>query len=68
MQRKVEALWAAIERAMDSGDWRASPSKLCDWCAHKSLCPAFGGTPPPLPALRGPDQISRDQVRLATTP
>ena len=49
MQRKVEALWAAIERAMNTGDWRASPSKLCDWCAHKALCPAFGGTPPALP-------------------
>jgi putative RecB family exonuclease len=49
MQRKVEALWLAIERAMDSGDWRARPSALCTWCAHQSLCPEFGGTPPPLP-------------------
>jgi putative RecB family exonuclease len=49
MQRKVEALWLAIERAMDSGDWRASKSALCSWCAHKALCPAWGGTPPPLP-------------------
>ncbi len=49
MQRKVEALWLAIERAMDSGDWRARPSALCSWCAHQSLCPEFGGTPPPLP-------------------
>ena len=49
MQRKVEALWIAIERAMASGDWRASRSALCSWCAHKALCPAWGGTPPPLP-------------------
>jgi putative RecB family exonuclease len=49
MQRKVEALWTAIERAMESGDWRARPSALCAWCAHQSLCPEFGGTPPPLP-------------------
>ena len=49
MQRKVEALWLAIERAMESGDWRARPSALCAWCAHQSLCPEFGGTPPPLP-------------------
>jgi len=49
MQRKVEALWIAIERAMDSGDWRASRSALCSWCAHKALCPEWGGTPPPLP-------------------
>jgi putative RecB family exonuclease len=51
MQRKVEALWTAIERAMESGDWRARPSALCAWCAHQSLCPEFGGTPPPLPVV-----------------
>ncbi len=48
-ERKVAALWKAIERAADAGDWRARPSKLCDWCNHKALCPEFGGTPPPLP-------------------
>jgi putative RecB family exonuclease len=53
MERKLEALWAAIERAHDTGDWRPSPSRLCDWCAHRSLCPAWGGTPPPLPADGG---------------
>ncbi len=50
MQRKIEALWTAIERAMEAGDWRARPSALCTWCAHQSLCPEWGGTPPPLPA------------------
>ena len=49
MERKVDALWAAIQRAIGSGDWRASPSALCQWCAHQALCPAWGGTPPPLP-------------------
>ena len=49
-QRKLEALWAAISRARDAGDWRARPSKLCSWCRHKELCPEFGGTPPPLPS------------------
>jgi len=48
-ERKVEAIWHAIRRAEESGDWRPNPSKLCDWCAHHALCPAFGGTPPPLP-------------------
>jgi len=48
-ERKVLALWAAISRATERGDWRASPSRLCDWCEYKALCPAFGGTPPPLP-------------------
>jgi putative RecB family exonuclease len=48
-ERKLVALWQAIRAAEESGDWRPSPSKLCSWCAHQSLCPAFGGTPPPLP-------------------
>jgi putative RecB family exonuclease len=48
-ERKLGALWSAIERATASGDFRPRPSRLCDWCAHRSLCPAFGGTPPPLP-------------------
>lgn len=48
-ERKVQALWAAIERAATEGDWRPSPSRLCDWCSFRDLCPAHGGTPPPLP-------------------
>ncbi|MFN8168812.1 MAG: PD-(D/E)XK nuclease family protein [Candidatus Nanopelagicales bacterium] len=53
-ERKVKALWAAIQRAHETGDWRHSPSRLCDWCDHQSRCPAFGGTPPPLPVLPVP--------------
>jgi putative RecB family exonuclease len=49
-ERKVKALWEAIERARTAGDWRPRPGRLCEWCAHKALCPEFGGTPPPLPA------------------
>lgn len=48
-ERKVEAVWHAIRRAQESGDWRPNPSRLCDWCAHQAICPAWGGTPPPLP-------------------
>jgi putative RecB family exonuclease len=50
-ERKVEAIWAAIQRATEKGDWRPNPTRLCDWCDHQSLCPAFGGTPPELPEL-----------------
>ncbi len=49
-ERKVEALWQAIVTAQETGDWRPQRSALCDWCAHRSICPAWGGTPPPLPA------------------
>lgn len=49
-ERKIQALWVAIERAARTGDWRPRTSRLCDWCHHQSVCPAFGGTPPELPA------------------
>jgi putative RecB family exonuclease len=48
-ERKVEALWRAIVSATETGDWRPSKSSLCGWCAHQSICPAWGGTPPPIP-------------------
>ena len=57
-ERKLEALWAAISRARDTGDWRPRPSRLCDWCRHKALCPEFGGTLPPLPERGQPGQVA----------
>ncbi len=48
-ERKVEAIWLAIQEAEASGTWLPSKSRLCSWCAHQAICPAFGGTPPPLP-------------------
>jgi putative RecB family exonuclease len=49
-ERKLEALWQAIKQAQDTGDWRPNRSAMCGWCAHQSICPEWGGTPPPLPA------------------
>ncbi len=49
VERKIKALWKAIETAAETGDWQPRTSKLCDWCDHRALCPAWGGTPPPLP-------------------
>lgn len=49
-ERTLKAIWVAIARAAEAGDFRPSPSRLCDWCDHQSRCPAFGGTPPPFPA------------------
>ncbi len=48
-ERKLKALWQAIEHAATTGDWRPRTSRLCDWCDHRALCPAWGGTPPELP-------------------
>ncbi|WP_370354593.1 RecB family exonuclease [Catenulispora sp. EB89] len=47
-ERKLAALWTAIRAAAERGEWRPNPSRLCDWCDHKALCPAYGGTPPAL--------------------
>ena len=58
-ERKVEAIWRAIRAAEESGEWQPSPGRLCDWCAHQALCPAFGGTPPPLP---GPALVEEARV------
>jgi putative RecB family exonuclease len=49
-ERTLQAIWKAIAHASLTGDFRPSPSRLCDWCSHQALCPAKGGTPPPFPA------------------
>ncbi|HEY0774633.1 MAG TPA: recombinase RecB, partial [Nocardioidaceae bacterium] len=51
-ERKVEALWKAIDLALQTGVWRPRRSARCGWCAHQALCPEFGGTPPDLPVLQ----------------
>jgi putative RecB family exonuclease len=45
LERKVRAIWSAVERACERDDFRPKPSRLCDWCAFKAYCPAFGGDP-----------------------
>jgi putative RecB family exonuclease len=53
-ERNLLALWQAIKRATEAKEFRPQPSKLCGWCSHQAVCPAFGGTPPPFPAPRKP--------------
>jgi putative RecB family exonuclease len=60
-ERKVQALWEAIRTAQESGDWQPRRSGLCGWCAHRPICPEWGGTPPPLPAS-GPGGPGHRQV------
>ena len=64
-ERKVEAVWRAISRARETGDWRPQRSKLCDWCAHQAICPEWGGTPPPLPQ---PEDAAPQPVQEAALP
>ncbi|WP_408055285.1 RecB family exonuclease [Streptomyces paludis] len=49
VERKLLALWEAIERATVTGDWQPRRTKLCGWCDHQAVCPEFGGTPPVYP-------------------
>ena len=51
LQRRVGAIWSAVERACEREDFRPKPGKLCDWCAFKAHCPAFGGVVPVTPQL-----------------
>lgn len=48
-ERRVLALRDAIARAADAERFEPAPSRLCDWCSHRALCPAWGGSPPPIP-------------------
>ncbi len=54
-ERKLLALWAAIDQATQRREFLPRPSRLCDWCDHQALCPSFGGTPPPFPEVPSPD-------------
>lgn len=49
-ERTLQAIWAAIGKAVETGDFRPNRSRLCSWCDHQAFCPSFGGTPPPFPA------------------
>ncbi|WP_243653191.1 RecB family exonuclease [Pseudonocardia endophytica] len=47
--RLLEAIWAAVLLAGESGDFRPNPGRACRNCAFTELCPAWDGTPPPYP-------------------
>ncbi|PUA79322.1 RecB family exonuclease [Nocardioides currus] len=48
-ERKVEAVWRAIEECRATADWQPSRSRLCSWCSYQEHCPEFGGTVLPMP-------------------
>jgi putative RecB family exonuclease len=62
-EKTLMAIWRAIQSAGVTGDFRPNPSRLCNWCAHQAVCPAFGGTPPPYPGWpEQPDEGDADAV------
>ena len=60
-ERKLAAVWTAVERACEREDFRPNPGRLCDWCAFKAYCPSFGGDI----ALADAYRIDQEQQRLA---
>ncbi|HET9258008.1 MAG TPA: RecB family exonuclease [Pseudonocardiaceae bacterium] len=62
-ERTLAAIWSAIQRAARSGDFRPSPSRMCDWCDHQAYCPAFGGTPPPYPGWPDVSEAGTESAR-----
>jgi putative RecB family exonuclease len=41
MERQLEALWTAINRAIRTDNFPPRPGRLCDWCSFQEICPAF---------------------------
>jgi putative RecB family exonuclease len=48
-EKTLIAIWRAIQSAGQTGDFRPTASRLCQWCPHQAHCPLFGGTPPRYP-------------------
>jgi putative RecB family exonuclease len=65
-EKTLMAIWRAIQSAAPTGDFRPSPSRLCEWCPHQQHCPTFGGTPPPYPGW--PDVIAAQPISHPTEP
>ena len=50
---RTKAVWNAVEKACQTGDFRPKPGALCTSCAFQPWCPAFGGDPS-LAAIEAP--------------
>jgi putative RecB family exonuclease len=59
LQQRTSAIWSAILRACEHDDFRPHPSGLCDYCAFRAYCPAWGGDP----SLAGVDRLDDNALR-----
>ncbi len=41
MERQLRALWEAIDRALERGQFPPRPQRLCDFCSYRDRCPAW---------------------------
>ena len=46
LHQRATAVWSAIEKACDSGDFRPNPSPLCRTCFYQDRCPPLVSRPP----------------------
>ena len=51
-ERKLSAVWEAVEQAFETGEFLPRRSALCRWCSFQDRCPEFDGTTPDLPVLQ----------------
>jgi putative RecB family exonuclease len=42
---RTTAVWKAVEKACQTGDFRPRPGAFCNGCSFQKWCPAFGGDP-----------------------
>ncbi len=63
LPKRTEAVWRAIGRACETGEFKPRPSRLCPFCAYQDWCPAFGGDPERA-ALEAPVRFGRGAVQL----
>lgn len=61
-ERKTSAVWSAIARACTQEDFRPKPGRLCDYCAFRPYCPAWGGNPDDAPKPRAKEELQLSLV------
>lgn len=55
---RTTAVWKAVEKACQTGDFRPKQGPLCNSCSFREWCPAFGGRPE-LAAAEAPLRLAR---------
>ncbi|NHZ70833.1 MAG: hypothetical protein GWP18_04255 [Proteobacteria bacterium] len=69
MERQLEALWSAIERAITRDNWPATTSALCEWCDFKAdLCPAWNTDEPDSGDAAGANESLPDTAPSSVAP
>jgi putative RecB family exonuclease len=65
VERKTNAMRAAIVTACEREDFRPRPGRLCEYCSFQAYCPAFGGDPIDAAELRGPGTVIAPPLPLS---